>query len=201
MGQTGNALFLILIAVALFAALSYAVTQSGRGGGNTDREQAQIDGAIVLQQVADRGYRFNRNRSLCNIPISEIEICDGGAPGCRFDFDGAPLDGIGLCTSGENCLFSQDGFGFVLFPLVQGMDDIYTNVIPSGGGVRVFKNTSPDRVTILYRGFQTENFDPLCDILNDEYFQGNATTLGLCSSTSTGIIFFTTSKFPFLYLT
>ena len=56
----GNALFLILIAVALFAALSYAVTNSGRGGSGIDREQADILAGQVMQSIA--GFQSHLQR-------------------------------------------------------------------------------------------------------------------------------------------
>lgn len=51
--QSGNALFIILIAVALFATLSYAVTSSSRSGDGVDEELATLDQAELENYQAN----------------------------------------------------------------------------------------------------------------------------------------------------
>lgn len=59
----GNVLFLILIAVVLFAALSYAVTQSSRGTGKIN-ELGLIDSATVFSSNASIETAINRLKIL-----------------------------------------------------------------------------------------------------------------------------------------
>ncbi len=96
--EQGNVLFLILIAVALFAALSYAVTQSTRGGGNADDETSLISSAALTQ------YPASLKTSILRLSISS------GVTGTALEFN-QPSE-FGTCTSsGANCVFHSSGGG------------------------------------------------------------------------------------------
>jgi hypothetical protein len=51
-GARGNALFLVLLAVVMFALLAFAVTQTGRGTGDAQRETAEVAGSQAVQYPA-----------------------------------------------------------------------------------------------------------------------------------------------------
>ena len=77
-GERGNVLFLILIAVALFAALSYAVTQSSRSGGSESTgEKSLISGAQVTQYPA--GVRTSIVRMLID-NNTDVTLLEFNAP-------------------------------------------------------------------------------------------------------------------------
>lgn len=92
----GNALFLILIAVALFAALSYAVTQSGRGGGTTSKENASLAASQATQFLS--AVRMTATRMILT-----------GTPATSLDFN-SPATGV-------DAIFSSTGGGMA-YPAV-----------------------------------------------------------------------------------
>lgn len=97
-GEQGNVLFLILIAVALFAALSYAVTQSTRsGGGDASSETNLINSAQLTQYPA-------------SVRTAIVRMIINGTGVEQLEFN-SPSD-FGACTNGgENCVFHPAGGG------------------------------------------------------------------------------------------
>lgn len=72
--SSGNILFLILIAVALFAALSFAITQSTHSnGGNAGREETTVNSSVLQQYTAS--VRGAVTRMLVNeVDITELQF-------------------------------------------------------------------------------------------------------------------------------
>lgn len=95
--ESGNVLFLILIAVALFAALSYAVTRSSRtGGGNADKETNLVSSAELTQ------HPVSVKTSILRMIVSGTAVED-------LEFN-QPTD-FGSCSSPEVCVFHPNGGG------------------------------------------------------------------------------------------
>lgn len=119
--QRGNALFLILIAVALFAALSYAVTSSGRGGGDISREtkdiqtsqmqqylnqiRTEVQRMVLIKGCADTDITFYNSpaKPECgiftpeggNVPVSRTPYC------CGIVYP--PFDGYDIPQNNNTC--------------------------------------------------------------------------------------------------
>lgn len=103
-GESGNVLFLILIAVALFAALSYAVTQSTRsGGGDATSETNLVNSAQVTQYPA-------------GIRTSMVRMIIGGETATDIEFN-PPSDYTNCTGAGDTpatfdrCVFHPLGGG------------------------------------------------------------------------------------------
>jgi hypothetical protein len=114
--SSGNVLFLILIAVALFAALSYAVTSSTRsGGGDASRESNDVKAASLLQYTSSLRAAIQR-------------MIVGGVDITNLNFT-APSN-FASCTNTAACVFHPSGGGV-----------IYQNNSLGGMGLGIFSGS------------------------------------------------------------
>lgn len=107
--EHGNALFLILIAVALFAALSYAVTRSGRDTGNINKETNLIDGAQRIQYAASIEQAVNHLKVIGNCSDEQIDF--SGNNGTSASINGTPYTYTNAASPADgSCnVFSANG--------------------------------------------------------------------------------------------
>ncbi len=97
-GEEGNVLFLILIAVVLFAALSYAVTQSSRSGsGDAGSETNLVNSAQLTQYPA-------------SIRTAIVRMIVGGTPVSALNFN-PPADFANLESVSVGVFHPQAGGG------------------------------------------------------------------------------------------
>lgn len=148
--QSGNVLFLILITVALFAGLTYAVTHSTRSApGKIEEEQQKLDQAVLNNCEAAINLALIRLRNFGNCSDDEInyELPDGsnanpnapadghcnvfhpaygGAAPCGIFFD--PTCDLTTLSIGESC-------SHIVYAGESDGNRIYTTLADHGNGI------------------------------------------------------------------
>ena len=106
-GQKGNVLFMILIAIVLFAGLTYAISNSNRGTSNMDRERGSISATDFLSY--GQGMEKMTARMLGN-DISENGISFENS--IWKQYDGTDVMGANAsCTVADCKMFDPAGGG------------------------------------------------------------------------------------------
>jgi hypothetical protein len=83
--KSGTALFIILIAVALFGALAYAVTHSGRGAATVDPEQVDLLAARIVQYSTAVSVAVQR-MVLTGTALTDLDFTSDGPSGASAVF-------------------------------------------------------------------------------------------------------------------
>lgn len=156
--QNGNVLFLILIAVALFAALSYAITSSSRNsGGDTKSENVQLLASQMLQYTSSLRVAAQRMvMSGISPELLEVHGTNTWDP----------------CSSGTKyCLFGPKGGGAIAGSL-KADDDLYIygnvynyNGVNDNQSILGAGTSAPDIYVILSFKFN-EKGRQLCEAIN-----------------------------------
>lgn len=108
--QRGNILFLILLAIVLFAALSYAVTNGTRvsDNGGMSNEAAESAAGDMLNWFAEIDLAVQRLRVIKGYPVEQINFRDNNN---KDQIDGADIFNNTACPSTDCRVFYTDGGG------------------------------------------------------------------------------------------
>ena len=152
--EKGNVLFLILIAVALFAALSYAVTHSSRGGGDVDSDKARLKASQILQWHATLKSEVLRFSLRSGIRAEDIRVSGGNS--------WTP------CSTGADCLWAPEGGGLEFPPpqvrqFTTGWTDSFYDAYAGSSTVSGFNDPQWFEV---YMGSTAEQ-EAICNAYND----------------------------------
>lgn len=157
--KAGNALFLILIAVALFAALTFVVVQSSRtGAGSTDRETSRLEASRIMAYVNQLRTATLRV-SARGTEVQDIEVNDGNST-------------ASICAPSPNCIFGAEGGGAIEVQLnVNAARDHDGNTwayIPFSEGNTVLEVGTDAAEILLLRYFNANpTGERLCTAINE----------------------------------
>lgn len=138
--ERGSAIFIILLGVMLFAALSYAVSQMLRGGGPDRVTEQKV--SVNADEIMSYGQTLRRG-------VQTIRISNGCEPE-DVSFDVSNLTGYANGANTKCQVFSPDGGGVVYSdPPVDDYNDGSDWIFTGTNTVANIGSASPDLIAIL----------------------------------------------------